>query len=191
MVIRHGEAFTISEQFTVWNEDRTQAIYRPTVHYAYMPCDQAIASLHEMRGQNNELQDKIRILQDHEIISGSDILGALVMGHKYNSWWTGSDLNIDDARKLVPGQNSTTVQVAAGMLGAILWIIQNPNEGVCVPDDLPYDFCLDIALPYLGNFISQSYDWSPLKFRKDLFPRSNGSVDSSDPWQFSSFYFNN
>ncbi len=27
-----------------------------------------------------------------EITGGSDILGALLMGHAYNSWWTGSDL---------------------------------------------------------------------------------------------------
>ena len=35
MVIRHGEAFTISDHLTVW--DNQQAIYRPPVHYAYCP----------------------------------------------------------------------------------------------------------------------------------------------------------
>ncbi|OGS18385.1 MAG: homospermidine synthase, partial [Elusimicrobia bacterium RIFCSPHIGHO2_02_FULL_61_10] len=35
MVVRHGEAFTISDALTVWEGDR--AIYRPTVHYAYRP----------------------------------------------------------------------------------------------------------------------------------------------------------
>ena len=32
MVIRHGEAFTISDYLTVWDGDN--AVYRPTVHYA-------------------------------------------------------------------------------------------------------------------------------------------------------------
>jgi homospermidine synthase len=94
-----------------------------------MPCDQAVSSLQEVRANDHQLPPKIRILKDHEIIGGSDILGALVMGHAYNSWWTGSDLNINDARKLVSGQNSTVIQVGAGLLAAILWMIQNPNEG--------------------------------------------------------------
>ena len=36
MVIRHGEAFSISEYLTVRNEYKVP-IYRPTVHYAYCP----------------------------------------------------------------------------------------------------------------------------------------------------------
>ncbi len=35
-----------------------------------------------------------------------------------------------------------------------MWMIENPTEGVCVPDDLPHDYVLGIAKPYLGNFIS-------------------------------------
>ncbi len=92
MVVRHGEAFTISDYLTVWKNGK--AVYRPTMHYAYCPSDAAIISLHELRGRNYELQPKLRIMSD-EITSGSDILGALLMGHAYNSWWTGSDLSID------------------------------------------------------------------------------------------------
>jgi len=47
MVIRHGEALTITEHLTVWDGERPA--YRPTVHYAYLPTDAAIASLHELR----------------------------------------------------------------------------------------------------------------------------------------------
>ena len=89
MVVRHGEAFTISDKLTVWEDGK--AVYRPTVHYAYCPCDCAIASLHELRGHDYELQPRIRIMTD-EITSGADILGALLMGHPYQSWWSGSDL---------------------------------------------------------------------------------------------------
>ena len=35
MVVRHGEAFTITEKLTVWQDGK--AVYRPTVHYAYCP----------------------------------------------------------------------------------------------------------------------------------------------------------
>ncbi len=74
MIIRHGEAFTISDRLTVWEDGR--AIYRPTVHYAYCPCDGAIVSLEELRGRDYDLQSKLRIMRD-EITGGADILGAV------------------------------------------------------------------------------------------------------------------
>ncbi|MEN9662854.1 MAG: Homospermidine synthase, partial [Verrucomicrobiota bacterium] len=57
MVVRHGEAFTISDHLTVWEGGK--AVYRPTVHYAYCPTDSAIASLNELRGYDYELQPSL------------------------------------------------------------------------------------------------------------------------------------
>jgi len=145
-----------------------KAVYRPTVHYAYCPADVAIASLNELRGYNYQLQEKQRILND-EITSGADILGALLMGHGYNSWWVGSDLSIGESRRLVPHQNATTMQVAISVVAAVMWMIENPAKGVCVPDDLPHDYILKISKPYLGKWISKPSDWTPLKHRVDAF----------------------
>lgn len=185
MVVRHGEAFTISDKLTVW--DGKKAVYRPTVHYAYCPCDEAIASLNEMRGYNYRLVETQRIMND-EITSGSDILGALLMGHSYNSWWIGSDLSIEQSRKLVPHQNATTMQVAISVVGACSWMIENPNEGVCVPDELPHEYILKIAKPYLGKWISTPKDWTPLMNRFNPFKGYNRpDVDLKDPWQFKNF----
>lgn len=185
MVVRHGEAFTISDKLTVTENGR--AIYRPTVHYAYCPCDAAIVSLNELRGYDYELQPKIRIMND-EITSGSDILGALLMGHAYNSWWTGSDLSIEESRRLVPHQNATTMQVAISVVGATMWMIENPGSGICVPDDLPHDYILKISKPYLGKFISTPSDWTPLKGYKNAFaPYTQPNIDPTDPWQFKNF----
>lgn len=188
MVIRHGEAFGISDRWTVWKDSK--AIYRPTVHYAYMPCDATIVSLHELRCRNYEMQSSMRIMNDKEIISGADILGALFMGHPYGSWWTGSILTIEEARKLAPGQNATTIQVALGVISAVMWMIENPKKGFCLPDDLPHDFVLKIAKPYLGDFVSVPSDWSPLKNRKIYFKENpSGKADEEDPWQFRNFLF--
>lgn len=185
MVVRHGEAFSISDRLTVWDGD--QAIYRPTVHYAYCPSDSAIASLNELRGNDCELQSKVRILAD-EIISGADILGALIMGHPLQSWWTGTDLSIEQSRKLVPHQNATTVQVAISVVAASCWMIENPARGVQVPDDLPHDYVLKIAMPYLGKYISKASDWNPLKRYTNAFQgHNNPAVDRDDPWQFKNF----
>ncbi|MDD5210649.1 MAG: saccharopine dehydrogenase NADP-binding domain-containing protein [Elusimicrobiales bacterium] len=185
MVVRHGEAFTISDRLTVWENGK--AVYRPTVHYAYCPSDSAIASLNELRGYDYKLQPKIRILTD-EIIGGSDTLGALLLGHDYNAWWTGSSLSIEESRKLVPHQNATTMQVAISVVAATLWMIENPDRGVCVPDDLPHEYVLKIAKPYLGKFISMPTDWTPLKhYTNEFLGHNNPAIDRKDPWQFKNF----
>ncbi|OGW94793.1 MAG: homospermidine synthase [Omnitrophica bacterium RIFCSPLOWO2_12_FULL_45_13] len=187
MVIRHAEAFSISDHLTVWEDGK--AIYRPTVHYAYMPCNETISSLHELRCRNYELQEKQRIMSD-EIIGGDDILGALIMGHKYNSWWTGSILSIEQSRKLVPHQNATTMQVAIGVVSGIMWMIENPNKSVRVPDDLPHEYILDIARPYLGKFISEPSDWTPLKNYRVFFRENpNAHLDKRNTWCFNNFLF--
>ncbi len=185
MVVRHGEAFTISDKLTVWEDGK--AVYRPTVHYAYCPCDAAIASLSELRGYDYELQEKARIMGD-EITGGADILGALVMGHAYNSWWTGSDLSIEESRRLVPHQNATTMQVAISVVAAAMWMIEHPSQGICVPDDLPHDLVLDISRPYLGKFISTPSDWTPLAHYTNVFDsHAPAPIDPADPWQFKNF----
>jgi homospermidine synthase len=185
MVVRHGEAFTISDALTVWKNGK--AVYRPTMHYAYCPCDEAIASLNEMRGYNYHLNENQRIMND-EITKGSDVLGALIMGHDYNSWWVGSDLSIEESRRLVPHQNATTMQVAISVVAATMWMIENPAEGVVVPDQMPHDYVLKISKPYLGKWISKPYDWTPLKNRDTTFDKYNKpDLDRKDPWQFKNF----
>jgi homospermidine synthase len=186
MVIRHGEAFGLSDRLTVWQGKK--AVYRPTVHYAYMPCHETLSSLCELRGLNYNLPPKLRIMGD-EITTGADILGALLMGHPYKSWWTGSNLDIKETRRLAPGQNATTLQVAAGVIAATLWMLENPNKGINIPDDLPHDFVLNVAKPYLGKFISTPSDWTPVKNRTVYFKENPASVPNKDPWQFENFTF--
>ena len=62
--------------------------YRPTVHYAYHPCDGAVQSLHELAGKNWTMQANQRLIVN-EVTKGIDELGVLLMGHPYRSWWTG------------------------------------------------------------------------------------------------------
>jgi homospermidine synthase len=162
-------------------------MYRPTVHYAYCPCDAAIASLHELRGEDYRLQEQQRIMND-EITSGSDILGALLMGHPYKAWWIGSDLSIEESRRLVPHQNATTMQVAISVVAAVLWMLRNPHRGVCVPDDLPHEEILAVSKPYLGRWISKPVDWTPLQHHPSPFNgQGHQDLDRKDPWQFKNF----
>jgi homospermidine synthase len=112
------------------------------------------------------------------------------MGHPYNSWWTGSILSIEEAKTLAPGQNATTVQVALGVVTAVMWMIENPKKGFCLPDDLPHEYVLEIAKPYLGTFWSGPSDWTPLKNRVVYFKENpENTYDSDDVWQFKNFLF--
>lgn len=184
MVIRHGEAYGISERLTVWQDGK--AVYRPTVHYAYCVSDSTLCSLHELKMRQLEMQPKQRIL-NNDIIEGKDELGCLLMGHDFKSWWIGSLLDIHEARKLVPGQNATTVQVAISVAAAVNYMMKHPNEGVCLPDDINHREILEFAKPYLGPFISQSVDWSPLYRKPTSIDYTGTKIAQEDEWQFISF----
>jgi homospermidine synthase len=177
-LITHGESISIADYFTVKEGERV--VSRPTVHYAYHPCDAAVMSIHELAGNNWQPQKDWRIL-GNDIVSGVDELGVLLAGHKKNAYWYGSVLSIDEARKLCPYNNATSLQVASAVLAATIWAIKNPNRGVVDPDDLPYDQILDIQRPYLGALEGHYTDWTPLVERGTLFPED---VDASDAWQF-------
>ncbi len=180
-LITHGESISIADYFTV--KDNDEVVYRPTVHYSYHPCDAAVLSIHEMAGKNLEVQETHRIL-GKDIVEGIDELGGLLMGHDFGGYWYGSQLSVHEARKLAPYNTATSLQVGAGILGAMVWAIKNPFEGILDPDDLPYETVLEIANPYLGRMVGAYTDWTPLQGRSRLFREE---LDESDPWQFINF----
>jgi homospermidine synthase len=177
-LITHGESISIADYLT--SQADPAAVYRPTVHYAYHPADNAVLSVHEFAGRNYQLQDRKRIMMD-DITTGIDELGVLLAGHKKNAYWYGSQLGIDEARKLAPHNSATTLQVTVAVLAGMVWAMENPNRGIVEPDEMDYRRCLEICMPYLGPVIGQYTDWTPLSDRERLFPED---LDTSDPWQF-------
>jgi homospermidine synthase len=176
--ITHSEAISMADYFTV--REGMQVAYRPTVHYAYHPSDSAVMSVHELGGHNYVQQERQRILKD-EIISGIDELGVLLAGHKKNAYWYGSQLSIEEARKLAPYNNATSLQVCAAVVSGVIWAMENPNLGIVEPDEMDFRRNLEICLPYLGPVVGEYTDWTPLHQRERLFPED---LDKSDPWQF-------
>jgi homospermidine synthase len=157
--------------------------YRPTVHYAYHPCDDAVLSLHEFAGKNWRLQDDKRLMMD-EIVQGMDELGVLLMGHAKGAYWFGSRLTIEQARRLAPYNNATSLQVTAAVLAGLVWAIENPRAGIVEADEIDHERVLEIAGPYLGELVGVYGDWTPLRDRETLFPEQ---IDRADPWQFKNF----
>ena len=156
-------------------------VYRPTCHYAYHPCDDAVLSLHEMAGNAWKRQPTWKILDENEIVDGVDELGVLLYGHAKNAYWYGSSLSIEDTRKLAPYQNATGLQVTSAVLAGIVWMLENPDRGIIEADEMDFRRCLEVQRPYLGKVFGAYTDWTPLAGRPGLFPEE---IDTSDPWQF-------
>jgi len=178
-LVTHNEAISIADFFTV--RDGDEVVYRPTCHYAYHPCDDAILSLHEMFGQAGRAQQTFHLLNEDEIVDGMDELGVLLYGHDKNAYWYGSQLSIEEARRLAPYQNATGLQVSSAVLAGMVWALENPEAGIVEADDIDFHRCLEIQRPYLGPVVGVYTDWNPLSGRPGFFPED---IDSSDPWQF-------
>ena len=177
-LITHGEAISIADFYTVRNGD--SVTYRPTVHYAYHPSDNAVMSVHEFAGCNWRIQPKQRLMME-EITQGRDELGMLLAGHKKNAYWFGSQLTIQEARKLAPHNNATSLQVTVAVLSGMIWAMENPNVGIVEPEEMDFRRNLEICMPYLGTVAGAYTDWNPLFDRERLFPED---LDKTDPWQF-------
>ena len=177
-LITHSESLSIADYFTLRDGDSLR--YRPTVHYAYHPCDAAVMSLHEFAGRNWQQQERSRIITD-EIVDGIDELGVLLGGHAKNAYWFGSRLSIAEARALVPHNNATSLQVAVAALAGVIWAMENPARGIVEPDEMDFRRVLEICTPYLGEVVGEYTDWTPLRHRGELFPET---LDERDPWQF-------
>lgn len=180
-LITHNESISIADYFTVREDDAVA--FRPTVHYAYHPCDDAVISVHELAGKNWHMQPSKRLMME-EIVAGVDELGVLLMGHEKGIYWYGSRLSIQQARTLAPYNNATSLQVCVAVLAGMVWALENPARGVVEPEELDFRRILEIADPYLGDVVGAYGDWTPLADRGVLFPED---VDSDDPWQFKNF----
>jgi len=183
-LITHAEAVSIADHLTL--RENGEITYRPTVHYAYHPCDDAVLSIHEMLGKNGIQQNQSRII-GKEIIEGIDELGVLLLGNEKGAYWYGSRLSIQQARELAPNNSATSLQVVAGIMGGMIWAIKNPECGVVEPDDIDFEEVLAVAAPYLGEIVGIYSDWNPIKDRNPLFKKD---IDQNDIWQFTNFRVN-
>jgi homospermidine synthase len=179
-MITHNESISIADYFTL--REGGNVVYRPTCHYAYHPCDDAVLSLHEMAGAAWQTQPDWKILDEQDIVDGVDELGVLLYGHAKNAYWYGSQLSIEETRQLAPYQNATGLQVTSAVLAGVVWMLENPDRGIVEADEMDFGRCLEIQRPYLGPVIGRYTDWTPVDRRGGLFPES---IDRDDPWQFS------
>ncbi len=179
-LVTHNEAISIADYYTV--KDGRKVTYRPTSHYAYHPCNDALLSWTELLGSGGKRQSIEHVLDEDEIADGSDELGVMLYGHKKNAYWFGSQLTIEEARTLAPYQNATGMQVTSAVLAGIIWAMENPNAGIVETDEMDHKRCIEVQRPFLGKLSGTYTDWNPLTRRVGFFEEK---LDKKDPWQFS------
>jgi len=177
-LITHSESISIADYLSV--RENGAVVYRPTCHYAYHPCNDAVTSLHELAGKVWHQQPVQRLMMG-EISEGIDELGVLLAGHAKGAYWFGSQLSVGEARSLAPHNNATSLQVTAAVLSGMIWAMENPRRGIVEPDELDFERVLDLCRPYLGPVVGAFTEWTPLDGRGALFPED---IDPEDPWQF-------
>ena len=185
-LVTHNEAISISDYYTVGRGKKVPD-FRPTCHYAYRMCDEALNCCNHLMSSGFVPPKKEVVVDDNIAPGGFDELGVLLYGHKKNAFWLGSKLTIEQAREIAPLQNPTAMQVSSAVIAGMVYAINHPNEGIIEADEMEHKQCLEVQRPYLGEIIGTYTDWTPLEdnFVEKMFkPLREGKKDPTDPWQF-------
>jgi homospermidine synthase len=158
-LITHHEALSIAHLLTVPSADTMHPAYRPTVYYAYRPTPATCASLDAWIANDLRAPQNKHVLRD-ALVDGFDQLGVLFI-FSGGAYWYGSTLTLEEARTLAPHNNATSLQVVAGILGALDWLSRYPNAGVIEAESLNFAEVLAVARPYLGTISGVATDWQP------------------------------
>lgn len=160
-LITHHEVLSLAELLTIPSAGTAEnhPAYRPTVFYAYAPCEETRRSIRRWADSGCVPPAARRVLRD-ELVAGEDQLGLLFV-FEGGAFWYGSTVSIQQARERSRFCNATSLQVAGGILGALDWMLANPRAGVVEAEDLPHRPLLDGALSCLGRVEGVWTDWQP------------------------------
>lgn len=174
LMIPHEECYSIARSLSL-RDSKNNIIYKPSCYYVYKPCDSSLASLYEIAEKmdvnnfNGEMQKNKRLMTD-DIIEGKDELGCTLFFNNGEIYWVGSLLDIEEARGLYDNKfdsiiNATLMQVLAGYMGGILYLIKNIKKkeysGLLSPQDLPIHQFMKWTRPLLGPFVcTKVKDWT-------------------------------
>ena len=128
----------------------------PTIMYCYRPSDVAIESLEFLEKNDYKMlkEDYVMWAKDIEPL-GFDSIGALCKFRRddgeVDMFWGGSVISIEDSKAMGFKSGCTIIQVAGGMNSALKWILRNPTNGLTNPEEIPFEFILKDAKPYMGR----------------------------------------
>jgi len=162
--IHHGEGISLNRYLGSFK-------YSPTMHYVYQlnPLTDKQLSKYSKKElveiSNDASRWKVLNMYDNDI-RGYDNVGALfvleenpITGDTRQPYcfWTGSILDDKYTRNVLGDRyfGPTTIQVMAGVLSALHWVLNgNMNKGLVFGEDLDDKYIMRLAKKYLGVFYS-------------------------------------
>ncbi len=182
-LVPHEETITIAKALEVKNE--TEVIYRPTAIFLYLPCTFAVGFLkfarvsHDLTNTNTENQiirgfkypQVTQIIYKEQISYGTEYVGVLLLGDKFNPVWVGNRIKSNflyKDKKTSYWQTPTITPVAMSALAATCWMIKNKDKGgIYFPDDIKeYNEIIKFAEKYISKTIYKTF--SRKKIEREL-----------------------
>lgn len=168
--VPHEETITIAKSLEVIEDNKI--IYRPTVVFLYSPCDHAIKyfenaredKLTDLTKENTEMvrgfkyPEKTEIVYRENIKKGTEYVGVLLLGSKFEPVWIGNRIKknfLYKNRKKSFWQTPTITPVAMSALAATCWMIKNKEQGgIFFPDDIKeYKEIINFTEKYISKTI--------------------------------------
>ena len=135
----HEEIFTIGDYLSYGR-------YKPTVLFIYSPCDLAIESVKDTRSVKTPLY---QLVVRDELLKGGESVGIIIQGENFTSRYYGNYLDSAEIN-----ETATVLQVSGSAMAAFKYMLNHPNEGILLPEDLDIDETINYAKKYLKTFIS-------------------------------------
>jgi homospermidine synthase len=182
-MVPHEETITIAKSLEVKDDDKT--VYRPSVMFLYSPCKYARDYLQKakvndypnpdlnkpMDCENKNGQSIIRgriypnnweILYPEKISSGTEYVGVLILGDRFEPVWVGNRIErpfLMKDKKHSFWQTPTITPVAMSALAGVCWMLKNKEKGgIYFPDDIiDYSYVLKIAEKYISKTIYKTF----------------------------------
>ncbi len=182
-LVPHEETITIAQNLEVKNNNKT--IYRPSVMFIYKPCPYATKYMkdskvnnypHPLKGKPKDIDDpngksiirghiypiNSEIAYQEKISSGTEYVGVLILGKKFNPVWVGNRVTLSYLYKHKQKsfwQTPTITPVSMSALSAVCWMLKHPNQGgIYFPDDIKdYKYIIKKSEKYISPTIYQTY----------------------------------
>lgn len=186
-IVPHEETITIAKSLEVKNGE--EIIYRPTVMFIYSPCNHAINYLKTAKVDNN-IEEKIsenkyeiirgykyperaEIIYKENIKRGTEYVGVLLLGSKFNPVWVGNRIKnkfLYKDNKNSFWQTPTITPVAMSALAACIWMIKNKDRGgIYFPDEIEeYNEIINLAEKYISKTIYKTINKKKVERKLDI-----------------------
>ena len=179
-LVPHEETITIAQSLEV-KDVKGNVIYRPTVMFLYSPCEYAVKYLKSAKINNNGETDeknqvikgfkypkKTEIIYKENIKNGTEYVGVLLLGSKFEPVWVGNRIKkrfLYKNKKTSFWQTPTITPVSMSALSAFCWMIKNKEKGgIYFPDDInDYKEIINLAEKYISKTIYKTFSKEKLE----------------------------